>query len=116
MNELESLVDAWLDKKESLKRIKAEETELRNKIVEITGSGTTHLDGFKVVVTVPTYFKVDPELLSILDLTPDERDAIRWKPELNVSKYKKIAGGLLDVAVSTKQGMPQVKIVEEILG
>lgn len=95
----------WNKVKEELKRLQDEELDLRQEIVKnlfsadkVEGSETVTLgNGWKLNAKKPLYYKVasGPEMGALEDLCDRNHlgtvceDIFRWKPELNVTAYKK---------------------------
>lgn len=121
-----NVYEEWLAVSADLKRVKALELKLRNKICsemleeKLEGAVTElKIKGkFKVTATAKLNRSVDRSMLDALwdDLTEDEKECIDWKPSLKLGEYKKVemSGGKLLDAVTVKPGQATLKIIEEV--
>lgn len=101
---------------EDLKKIKADELALRNKIIKAfrykKTEGIEHksIEGAEIDigVTLKMNRKIDSDGLDMIwsDLTDEQRDAVEYVPKLKESVYKKLvkedlAGELMNVVIET---------------
>lgn len=108
----------WKKLQATLKTIKAQEIKLRKDIAnEITQQkvGTTNINRFnyKIKAVQQTRIKVDNEaLLSIWsDLNEDEKDCIKWVPEVVKSKYKSLSDkSTIDTVLTTVLSAPTLTV------
>ena len=109
---------------EDLKKIKADELALRNKIIKAfrykKTEGIEHksIEGAEIDigVTLKMNRKIDSDGLDMIwsDLTDEQRDAVEYVPKLKESVYKKLvkedlAGELMNVVIETP-GQASVKL------
>lgn len=101
-----------------LKKLKKEELELRNKIInhfrykDVEGVQHKELDGIDcdIVVTLKLNRVLNEDIVNTnwTDLTQKERDAVEYKPKLNLKEYKTLVendeADLLMNAVTEKPG------------
>lgn len=120
-----SKLETWKQMDELLKETKKREAELRRELCEeltdgyelTNGRSTTkgydeesNLD-FTAVQSLS--YTMDKVVLEAIwsDLTDVEQDAVVWKPELGLAKYRKISDdSLLQDAVISKLAMPTLKV------
>lgn len=100
-----------------LKRLKADEMELRIDIAEQLSSdglaAGTHnfaFEGLKVKLVSKLNYRIDKDILETLELTEEEAECIRWKPELNLTKYKMEEIDTLDEAIIVTTGAPTLTV------
>jgi len=107
-----------------LKNIKKEELVLRNKIVKafsyekIEGVEKKSIEGGDIEIQVKLVLnrKIDPDILGEVweELTERQQDIIKFKPEISVSKYKKLLEeegiGKLTEAITEKPGQASIKL------
>jgi hypothetical protein len=113
-------LEKWMLLSSSLKRIKDEEMTLRREICEEIFAGEVgefrkkaEYDGRTVTAISTVNRSVDKAVLSSIweDLSEAEQDAINFKPEISVSKYKKLEGKLLlNEAITVKPGAPTLEV------
>lgn len=112
--------ERWLEVSAELKRLKAEELTLRNKITskiltdKLEGAKTESNTKYKVTATARLNRSLDRELLEAIweDLTIDEQECVEYKPSLVLTNYRKFEerGGKLLEAVTVKPGQASLKI------
>ena len=100
-----------------LAEVKQAEMDLRVEISAELGKGKeagTHnfieYDGFKVKLVSKLGYSVDKAILETLDLSEEESECIRWKPELNLTKFKQSDTDTLDEAITIKTGAPTLTV------
>jgi hypothetical protein len=117
----------WKHLQQELKKIKAEEADLRRELcAEIIG-GTqmvngrvtvkTHLDHYEVKAVQTLSYSIDQAALSAIwdELTPEEKACIKMKPELALGDYKKLPeDSLLHEAVVSRLAMPTLTAELEV--
>jgi len=113
------IIEAWLLASTELRHAKALELALRVGICEeVLGGnikGTHHLivSNLDLAATAKLNTKVDTEQLDSIwsDLTPEDKDAIVYKPSLVAKEYKKLGPeSKLHQALITKPGTPTLKV------
>ena len=114
------IYEQWLEVSKQLRTLKNDELRLRNKInatilaEKIEGSVTVTKPKYKVTGTARLNRVLNAEILDAIweDLTPDEQEAVQYKPSLVLANYKKIelSGGKLMEAVTVKPGQASLKI------
>ena len=95
---VELMLIEWMEMQNLMRQIKSEEMELRKQLVVFLVPDHqigVHSRGFitiKVKATLKLNHKFDELILSDLydDMTNLEKDAIKYKPSLSLSAYKKI--------------------------
>ena len=108
----------WINAKSKLDYWKKKEQELRIKITdpllkgESIGTHTTIKDQFKIKTTKKVYHAIDNDILTEIwdDLSEDEQQAIKFKPELLLKEYKTIDHETLDDCITVKPAMPSLTI------
>lgn len=102
-----------------LKEWKAKELELRNQITDVllegldTGTHNFTMHGMFVKAVKGVSYSIDKSVLDVIwdDMDPDERELVRWKPELNLKDYKNNSLPLvLDDAITVKPSLPTLSI------
>lgn len=105
-----------------LKDLKIEEAALRqdicDEILEGMDVGTHNLtvNDLKVKAVKKVSHKIDKDLLeeNIDLMTPEESECVRYKPELNLTKYKKLddaeSSGMLDECITVSPSMPSLEV------
>ena len=100
-----------------LAALKATEMELRIELCDELGegkaAGTHNFDeyqGFAVKMVSKLSYTVNKTILETIDLTEEEAECIRWKPELNLAKFKMSETDNLDEAVTIKTGAPTLTV------
>lgn len=90
--------------KQKLADVKQEEMDLRVEICETIGKGLsvgTHnfseYDGIKVKLVNKLNYKIDKTILETLVLSDEELECVRWKPDLNLTKYKELSDDIDDL-------------------
>ena len=120
--ELREKFQAWRDLSIEIKDLVAKEMIIRKQLVKQVSEelGTHRLKDDIIEVTVKNglYYYVDKEgLLAIWKmLSREEKDCIRWKPELSLREYKKLDEySSLSRVITTKPSAPsmEVKIYED---
>jgi hypothetical protein len=119
-NPNEKLYDEWLEANAKRKYYVELEKKLRLDIVEPlieslpVGTHTfTTEDGYVIKPVKRVSVSFDKELLEFVtdELSDEEKDAIRWKPELDARKYKALDDhDVLDQAIIVKPAMPGLTI------
>jgi predicted lipase len=118
MNEL---IEEWANVKEELAKLQNKERDLRLQIApevlqdKLEGSKTVVIDGWKLSATAVLNYNVDEEELELRknELTQRDWEALRYKPTVNTTKFRKLDNdSALHRIVTAKPGMPQLKIVE----
>lgn len=109
--------------KTALDNAKEQEAKLRIEILDelfpAAGEGTLNMivGEYKVKGTFGLNYTINQEKLdeTIHLMTDDERDCIKFKPNLSLTNYKKLDTAerqLLDECISVKPAMPSIKIEE----
>lgn len=96
---IEEVCEEWMGLQATLKRIKEDEMTMRKDIVAYLvpkGEIGLHTQGFAGIIakaTLKLNYKFDEMILDELyeDMSEAEKDAVRYKPSLSLSQYKKIA-------------------------
>lgn len=114
------LLEKWQHLNHEMKRLKKEEMDLR---VEITdqllkgksiGTHNFDIDGVAVKAVKKVTHKLDKPKLDHVwqDMTEDEQAAVKWTPELSVSKFKALEeeSGLLRDCVTVVPAAPSLTI------
>lgn len=113
-------IQEWLSIKEEIEELQKKERELRVVIArhvldgKVEGSRTDVIDGIKLSATGVVSYKLDQAELSIIydDLSDDEKECVRYKPELNLKNYRKLSADCeLSRVITSREGMPQLKVV-----
>jgi len=110
----------WNELHKMLTRLKIEENDLRRELAEgiLQGrTGTYHfkVDDLKISAVGKISTNVDSAALNAIwkNLTIEEKDSIKFKPEIISKKYKELpADSKLSQVVTTKPAMPSLKVVE----
>ena len=113
-------IKKWKQLAATLKTIKKQEFDLRKEIASeilkgAIGTVNATVDGYKVKAQQSQRQKIDNEaLLSIWpNLTEAEKEAVKWLPEIIVSKYKAINQAnrvALDSVITTVPNAPTLKV------
>ena len=114
---MENKVEEWKRLKSQLRELQDKERTLRVHIAkEILGdkregSKSGEFEGVAFTATGVLSYRVDATELAILeeDLTEQERECIRYKPEVVLTKYRKLEGSNLSRAITVTEGLPQLK-------
>jgi hypothetical protein len=112
----------WKVKSQQLKKLKADEADMRREICEEIIAGApmdngrvtikTHADGYAIKAVQTLSFSIDVAALGAIweHLTPEEQDCVVMKPTLNLTKYKQLTGAsLLHEAVVSRLAMPTLQ-------
>lgn len=109
----------WKQLSSTLQTIKAQEMELRKEIASEILKGTigtvnASMHGYKIKAQQSERQKIDNEALLAIwsDLSTEEKNAVKWVPEIVVSQYKAIASNrsMLDSVITTVPNAPTLKI------
>lgn len=117
-----SVISEWLSLKQQIEVLAAKEKAIRIKIAaavlgdKTEGSKTSTIDGVKMTATAVVNYTIDKEEFNLLkdQLSQEELNCIRYKPELILGNFRKLDAekpALLMRVVSTSQGLPQLKVV-----
>ena len=95
---VEELLQEWVDTQQMMRQIKLEEMELRKKLVQFLVPEAVvgvHTRGFNTIIvkaTLKLNHKFDEQELEehYDDLSDLEKEAVKYKPSLSLSAYKKI--------------------------
>ena len=95
---VEELLQEWVDTQQMMRQIKAEEMELRKQLVQFLVPDAVigvHTRGFTTIIvkaTLKLNHKFDEQELEehYDDLSDLEKEAVKYKPSLSLSAYKKI--------------------------
>ena len=114
------LYDQWLEANAKRKYYSELERKLRLEIVEPlienVPTGTHNYktkEGYVLKASKKVSVSIDKDGLAFIedDLSDEEKDAIRWKPELDAKKYKELDDhDVLDQAIVVKPAMPSLVI------
>ena len=113
------LIKTWMVAKDQLDKIKAHELEIRKEIAEhildgkIKGAKKGSIGKYNLTATGKLNYVVDAEFLENIwsELTPQEKEAIKYKPSIVASKYKTLdAKSKLNKAITSKSGTPSLKL------
>ncbi len=103
--------------KEDLAQLKQDEMDLRVEIADEIGKGLdagTHnfskYAGLKVKLVSKLAYSIDKNILEGIVLSEEEAECIRWKPELNLTKFKQVDTDALDDAITIKPGAPTITV------
>lgn len=120
MTVTKDIIYQWLELKEKLNQIQEAERLLRCKITDellegkIEGAKTLVVDSVKVTVTAVLSYKLDISELSLVypNLSAEEKEAIKWVPELKMKEFRKLPADCeLAKLVTTTPGMSQFKVL-----
>ena len=111
---------AWMEAKAKFDHYKSLENKLRieicDELLENKTTGThnfTDFDGYRVKAVKKVSHNIDKEVLGFIydEMSAEEQEAINFKPELSVSKYKKLEDhSVIDNAIIVKPAMPSLDI------
>ena len=95
---IEEICEQWMRMSQSLKSMKVQEMEIRKMIVAFLapdghpGLSTINFTSIIAKVTIKLNYKFDEILLETLydSMSEIEKEAIKYKPTLSLSMYKKI--------------------------
>ena len=114
---IEKQLEEYRKLKILLAKTKEDEMALRVVLADELGKGLsagTHnfpqYDGFKVKLVTKLAYGIDKTILETLTLTEEEAECIRWKPELNLTKFKQSETDNLDDAVTIKNAAPTLTV------
>lgn len=116
---LREKIERWIDAQETLKAVKEEEMQLRREICDAIqlenpglGTKTATLEDFRLTATFGITYKIDDDKLGEVfhQMSPEERECIRYKPSLDVTRFKKIESDLLNEVVIAQQSAPTLKV------
>jgi hypothetical protein len=115
---MEKMIERWLKVKESLDSYKKRERELRDKIVgkmlgENFGVAKEQFGNYLVKAQIKLREQVDAKVLVDIwaELTDDERNAIRNKPELKLREYHSLSPeAKIHEAVVAKPSAPTLEV------
>lgn len=115
---MKDLIKEWHDIKMQLTELQGHERTLRVKIAEAVldgkkeGSKTEEIEGYKVTATGVLSYNIDKDELAIIedDLNDEERECLRYKPELILKDYRALRGSQLAKVVTVREGIPQLKV------
>jgi hypothetical protein len=103
--------------KADLAELKQYEMDLRVEICEDIGKGLeagthnfTEYGGLKVKLVSKLSYSIDKGVLETLDLTTEEAECIRWKPEIALKAYRIADTDVLDKAITIKTGAPTLTV------
>lgn len=114
---LEEKLEEYRCMKADLASLKRDEMALRVEIIselskDALSKGTHDFsrEGMSVKVKINLTYKIDKIVLETLELTEDEGECIRWKPELNLNVYKEADIDTLDDAIIVTNGAPTLTV------
>jgi hypothetical protein len=113
---MNKVVKEWEHAKEQLDTWKKAELALREKVIaQYPGEpGTTHVEGkdFKLTITRGVTYSLDEAALSVLweDLPAEEKNCVKYKPALDVRRFKDLGESKLAEVVIKKPTLPTVAI------
>lgn len=117
--------DEWMEAKSKFDHYKSLENKLRKEICDhlLEGkiTGTHNFDdfpGYRVKAVKKVSHSIDNDVLSFIydEMTKEEQECIDFKPNLSISKYKKLEDhSVIDDAIIVKPAMPslEIKVDEE---
>lgn len=129
----EIVLQQWLDASAKLAEAKEAEQVLRKQVVSLfpfdpnKKEGIEYLNlanGYKLKAQKKLNYVLDKESIeSALDLIEAEGETgkllaerlVKWKPELSISEYRQLPEDykkIVDKAVTTKDGMPTLELIE----
>ncbi len=110
----------WLDIQARLKELKATEMAARKFLCHSILQGkegefkeALELDGYEIVVNSRVSRKLDEGMLSALsdDLTDEDKNAIRYKPSIDLRAYRKLPdSSLIHEAVTVSPATPSLTV------
>ena len=107
----------WQRISDEIRALKEIEQSLRKELCKDLGlsdkSVSIEQDGYKIKGTPKFYHKIDEAVLSNIegDLDEYEKNCLKYKPALDVRKFKALPeGGLLSQAIYVTPGMPTLKV------
>lgn len=112
-------VQSWLIAKEELATLKARELDLRNQICEhildgkIKGTSNKVIGVYSLSAAAKLNNKVEKEELQAMwsDLSPEEKECVKFKPEVVAKNYGKIAADSnLHRVITSKPGTPTLTL------
>ena len=115
-------VEKWIDAAAKLAHYKKLENDLRKQIaddlLEGKPTGTHHFFkfGYDIKIVKKNNTTIDTVVLSALqdDFSPEEKAAIKYKPELVAKNYKALEDHeLIDHCLIVKPGLPSMEIQRE---
>jgi len=115
---LEDKLENYRIIKNKLAEVKEDEMELRLAIaeelsVDNLSAGTHNFDftGLHVKLVTKLYKKIDKSILETLELSEEEAECIRWKPEIDARAYKNADDtDTLDEAVIVTNATPTLTV------
>lgn len=116
------IIREWEISKRKLDIAKAKELERRQAICDYIlagktkGSKKTTIDGITLTATAKTNTTIDEPLLKTLwgSLSPEEKQAIKFKPSLRSKEYKQLPENCeMQKAITQKPGTPTLKVKED---
>ena len=118
MMTLEDKLEEYRVIKNDLATLKKDEMDLRIVIAEELSAeglaaGTHNFDfpGMKVKIVSKLNYKIDKEILEGVYLSEEEAECVRWKPEIDLKKYKQAEDtDSLDEAVIITTGVPTLTV------
>lgn len=118
--QIEALIDLKVQRKKLDARIKTIETDIAEQVdIDIDTSKTFDVDGYKLVVKKPAYYKLDEAVYNkIKTQIPPKMRAVKTKLELDKMGYKWLMNNepnvfeIMAKAVTITQGKSSIQIKE----
>jgi hypothetical protein len=117
---LSEKIENYRKVKNQLSEVKDLEMVLRLELAQEMGidslkAGTTNFDyeedGVRLKIIKKLNYKLDRDILEMLNLSEEEAECIKWTPELKLTPYRKVGEtGEIDKAIMVTDATPTIEI------